>query len=55
VAAVLILAVTYLPFFQKADKAFANAGPIVQVGAEAAPLTEETVPTARLTLSGRLI
>ncbi len=61
VAVVLILAVNYLPFFRSADKptgeneAFRHSGPIVQVGREVDWKPGETVPTARLSLSGRLI
>lgn len=59
-AVVLILAVNYLPFFRSADKsklneAFGQAGPIVQVGQDLTWQPGETVPTARLSLSGRLI
>jgi hypothetical protein len=61
VAVVLILALNYLPFFRSADKpvggdeAFRHSGPIVQVGREVDWKPGETVPTARLSLSGRLI
>ncbi|MEN8007290.1 MAG: zf-HC2 domain-containing protein [Candidatus Krumholzibacteriota bacterium] len=58
VAAVLILAVTYLPVFRSNDEhngAFEHAGPIVQVGEETARQPGEPEPTARLTLSGRMI
>lgn len=57
-AAVLILALNYLPFFGSSEKspaAFENAAPIVQFGEESSWQSEETVPTARLTLPGRLI
>ena len=55
VAVVLILALNYLPFFRSQEKPFLNSGPIIQVGEAAAWSPGETVPTARLTLSGRLI
>lgn len=54
-AAVMILALNYLPFFRSQEKAFNHSGPIVQVGEAEAWSPGETVPTARLTLSGRLI
>lgn len=60
-AAVLILAVNYLPFFRSGDQpagekaAFSQAGPIVQVGENVDWKPGDTVPTARLSLSGRLI
>ena len=57
-AAVLILAINYLPFFRSSGKsaaAFENAAPIVQVGEKASRQPGETVPTARLSLPGRLI
>jgi hypothetical protein len=60
-AAVLILAVVYLPVFRSGDQpagdkeAFGHSGPIVQMGEKADWKPGETVPTARLSLSGRLI
>lgn len=59
-AAVVILALNYLPFFRSPEKAeqpeaFRQAGPIVQVGQDPTWQSGETVPTARLKLSGRLI
>ena len=59
-AVVLILAINYLPFFRSAEKsepntAFGKAGPIVQMGQTPTWQPGETVPTARLSLSGRLI
>ena len=60
-AVILMLALNYLPFFRSPDKsgdlegAFRSSGPIVQVGEDADWNPDETVPTARLSLSGRLI
>jgi anti-sigma factor RsiW len=59
--AFLVLALNYLPFFQSSDKpgdleeAFQSSGPIVGLGEDADWKPGETVPTARLKLSGRLI
>jgi len=61
VAVVLIVAVNFLPVFWPAEKstgeneAFRHSGPIVQVGQEVDWKPGEIVPTARLSLSGRLI
>jgi len=61
VVAVMMLALNYLPFFRSPDKsgdlegAFRSSGPIVQLGEDADWNPDETVPTARLSLSGRLI
>lgn len=61
VVAVMILALNYLPFFRSTDKsggseeAFKSSGPIVHVGEDSDWNSYETVPTARLSLSGRLI
>jgi anti-sigma factor RsiW len=60
-AAFLILALNYLPFFQSSDKpgdlkeAYRSSGPIVQLGEDADWNPEKIAPTARLSLSGRLI
>ena len=57
----MVLALNYLPFFKSPDKshdsteAFRKSGPIVQLGEKGDWKPGETVPTARLTLSGRLI
>jgi anti-sigma factor RsiW len=61
VAAVLVLMIVYLPVWLAGkhttpDKeAFGRSGPIVQMGETADWKPGETVPTARLSLSGRLI
>lgn len=60
-ATVLVLAVLYLPDFLSSDEsaegrnAFGHSGPIVQAGEKEDWKPGETVPTTRLTLSGRLI
>lgn len=60
-AVAIILALNYLPFFNSSDApngagdAFLRSGPIMQAGQDGIWQTGETVPTARLTLSGRLI
>jgi hypothetical protein len=60
-AAFLIVALNTLPIFRSADRAgdqvapFGHSGPIVQVGEKADWKPGETVPTARLSLTGRLI
>lgn len=57
-AALLILALNYLPFFGSSGKsaaAFENGAPIVQFPEEGSWQSGETVPTARLSLPGRLI
>ncbi len=61
VVTLMVLAMNYLPFFKSPNKshdsteAFRNSGPIVQLGENGDWKPGETVPTARLTLSGRLI
>jgi anti-sigma factor RsiW len=60
-AAFLIVALHYLDIFRSPDgpgdptEPFGHSGPIVQVGEKADWRPGETVPTARLSLSGRLI
>ena len=61
VVTLMMLALNYLPFFQSPDRsrdaneAFRKSGPIVQVDEKGDWKPGETVPTARLSLSGRLI